>query len=95
MAPESVPNKRCFLVTDFVTCWSVLGCVFGCIYGHIWCREAIDYGKCEYVSFVDSSVFSKDFQGPQGTENRKLDENLTSWDMSFFGQRFGSPIFEF
>ena len=34
-------------------------------------------------------AFSRDFQGPQRTGNDQFSELLTSWNMPFFGQRFG------
>ena len=76
---------------DLATFWwpwvySVHFCVF-CVF---LCLEAIVNQKGEHVFFVDSCMFSKDFQGPQGTENQQFDQQLTSWDMPFFGRRVGS-----
>ena len=75
---------------------------FGCcrgsvlaVFWHFLCLETIVNEKGEHVFFVDSCVFSKDFQGPQGTENRNFDQKLTSWDMRFFGRHFGSQFCHF
>ena len=73
----------------------VLGVRFWQLFANIWCREAIVNEKGEPVFFVDSCVVSDDFEGPQGTENYKCDQHLTSWDMPFFRHRFGGTILSF
>ena len=45
--------------------------------------------------FDESCTFSHDFQGPQRTENNPSSKLLTSWNMPFFGQRFGRQHVDF
>ena len=80
---------------DFATFWSFWGSFFGRIFVHVWSPEAIAHEKCEHVIFGKSCTFSYDFQGPQRTENDQFSELLTSWNMPFFGQRFGPQHVDF
>ena len=73
----------------------VLGTHFCHLFVNILCPEAIVDEKGEHVFSVESCTFSKDLQGPQGTENRKINQKLTSWDMPFFGRRFGTHFCHF
>ena len=73
----------------------VLGAQFWPLFVNILCLEKIVNEKGEHVFSVDSCTFSKDFQGPQGTENRKFGQKMTSWDMQFFGRRVGSHFCHF
>ena len=69
----------------------VLGAQFWVFFGNIWCLEKIVNEKGEHVFSVDSCTFSKDFQGPQGTEIHNFAQELTPWDMPTARQRFGLP----
>ena len=80
---------------DFATLWTFWGSFFGRIFVHVWSPEAIAHEKCEHVIFGESCTFSYDFQCPQKTENDQFSELLTSWNMPFFGQRFGPQYVDF
>ena len=92
MTPETVPTKTTIFEDGFRDILVVLGAQFRRLFDNIWCLEEIVNEKGEHVFSVDSCTCSIDFQGVQGTENRKLDQTLTSWDMQFFGRRFGSQF---
>ena len=47
----------------------VLGGHFLQLFGNMLCLEKIVNESCEHVFSVDSCTFSKDFQGPQGSEH--------------------------
>ena len=81
--------------TDFATFLTFRGSFFGRIFVHVWSPEAIAHEKCEHVIFGESCTFSYDFQCPQKTENDQFSELLTSWNMPFFGQRFGPQYVDF